>query len=134
MEAEGRQSILARHADPDIADRLPAHVLLCDGRFELLFTENETNTERLFHTPNASPYVKDGFDASLVHGRTEAVNPARTGTKACAHYLLEVPAGKRPRSGCGFRPRTTGGRRPVRSGVRGDVRPRIREADEFTPR
>ncbi|NMC50400.1 MAG: glucosidase [Desulfovibrio sp.] len=93
MEAEGRRSILARHADPDIADRLPAHVLLCDGRFELLFTENETNAERLFHTPNASPYVKDGFHAYLVHGRAEAVNPARTGTKACAHYRLEVPGG-----------------------------------------
>ena len=60
--------------------------LYCDGAPPLLFTENDTNNERLFATPNASPYVKDAFNAFLVHGHTGAVNPAKTGTKAAAHY------------------------------------------------
>jgi hypothetical protein len=59
----------------------------------LLFTENETNNERLFGTPNASPYVKDGIDRCVVHGEQTAVNPAGTGTKAAAHHVLTVPAG-----------------------------------------
>ena len=65
----------------------------CEGDVPLLFTENETNHERLFGTPNASPYVKDGFDSYLVHGRSEAVNPEQTGTKAAPHYQLNVAAG-----------------------------------------
>jgi mannosylglycerate hydrolase MGH1-like protein len=59
---------------------------------ELLFTENETNFARLFGVPNTAPYVKDAFHEYVVHGRTEAVNPARTGTKAAMHWRLEVPA------------------------------------------
>ena len=65
-----------------------------DGNFPLfLFTENETNLERLYGVPNPSPYVKDAFHGYVVHGRAEAVNPARTGTKAAAYYILEIPAG-----------------------------------------
>jgi hypothetical protein len=65
----------------------------CEGAGALLFTENETNTERLFATPNRTPYVKDGIDACIVHGRHEAVNPGGQGTKASAHYALTVGAG-----------------------------------------
>jgi Mannosylglycerate hydrolase MGH1-like glycoside hydrolase domain len=68
--------------------------LHCDGAPPLLFTENDTNTERLFNTPNASPYVKDAFHACVVNGNTDAVNPAQVGTKAAAHYRLEVGAGQ----------------------------------------
>ncbi len=67
--------------------------LVCEGAPELLFTENETNSERLYGVANASPYVKDGINDYIVHGKTEAVNPAQTGTKASAHYRLTVPAG-----------------------------------------
>ncbi len=67
--------------------------LHCDGDAELLFTENESNAQRLWDQPNASPYVKDAFHAYLVSGQGEAVNPARTGTKAAAHYVLDVPGG-----------------------------------------
>ena len=56
---------------------------------ELLFTENETNTERLWGQPNASPYVKDAFHDYVVGGRTDAVNPARMGTKAAALHRLD---------------------------------------------
>jgi len=60
---------------------------------EPLFTENESNHERLWGTANASPYVKDAFHRHVIDGETTAVNPARTGTKAALHYRLEVPAG-----------------------------------------
>jgi hypothetical protein len=67
--------------------------LYCDGAPELLFTENETNAQRLWGQPNASPYVKDAFHAYVISGQADAVNPAKTGTKAAAHYALDVPAG-----------------------------------------
>ena len=64
-----------------------------DGRSPtLLFTENETNAVRLFDSPNASPFVKDAFHEYLIHNRIMSVNPMRRGTKAAAHYLLEIPA------------------------------------------
>lgn len=81
--------------------------ILCDqetlGKFtfqaftppqKFLFTENETNNERLFHSPNPSPYVKDSFDRYIVHGEQQAVNPQEAGTKAGAYYPVRVAAGK----------------------------------------
>jgi hypothetical protein len=60
---------------------------------ELLFTENETNAERLFDAPNATPFVKDAFHAAIIEGRRDVVNPERTGTKAAAvHRLTLAPA------------------------------------------
>ncbi len=67
--------------------------LHCDGASELLFTENESNAGRLWSQPNASPYVKDAFHEYVISGRREAVNPDKAGTKAAAHYALDVPAG-----------------------------------------
>ena len=64
----------------------------------LLFTENETNYERIFGTPNAAPYVKDGINNCVVQGQQDAVNPERRGTKAAAHYRCMVaprPVGNR---------------------------------------
>src|SRR5579862_8026380 len=71
--------------------------LYCEGHDELLFTENETNYERLFGVANARPYVKDSIDACVVHGRRDAVNPDGVGTKASAHYALELQ-GRQSRS------------------------------------
>jgi hypothetical protein len=68
--------------------------LYCDGKASLLFTENETNNRKLFDGENPTPYVKDGINDYIVEGRTEAVNPKKTGTKAAAHYRLKVPPGK----------------------------------------
>ena len=67
--------------------------LLCEGEPELLFTENDTNTQHLFSTPNASPFVKDGINECVVNGKREAVNPAKVGTKAAAHYRLRIASG-----------------------------------------
>jgi hypothetical protein len=68
-------------------------VLYCKGMPEVLFTENETNRQRLYGIDNASPYVKDGINNYLVHGAKEAVNPEPVGTKAAAHYLLSIAPG-----------------------------------------
>ena len=65
--------------------------LHCDGAPELLFTENESNAQRLWGRPNASAYVKDAFHAYVISGQGDAVNPAKTGTKAAAHYEFDVP-------------------------------------------
>ncbi len=60
---------------------------------EPLFTENETNVQRLYGLPNHNPYVKDAFHEYLVNGKNDAVNPERTGTKFAPHYVLEIAPG-----------------------------------------
>ena len=68
--------------------------LLCEAAPELLFTENDTNNRRLYGADNGSPYVKDGINDYIVHGVKEAVNPKGIGTKAAAHYPLNVGPGE----------------------------------------
>jgi hypothetical protein len=80
-------TVLASH--PKLGER----TLQCEGGAELLFTENETNVSRLWGQSNPSPYVKDAFHRYLVAGEKQAVNPAKSGTKAAAHYVVDVPAG-----------------------------------------
>jgi hypothetical protein len=67
----------------------------CDfeGAPELMFTDNETNFERLFGSPNVTPYRKDAFHRRVVGGEGAAVNPAHTGTKCAAWYACEVAPG-----------------------------------------
>jgi len=68
--------------------------LFCQDNPPLLFTENETNLQRLYGVANTSLYVKDAFHDLIVHNRQEAVNPAQIGTKAAARYHLEIAAGE----------------------------------------
>jgi len=70
------------------------HWLLFEGNPELLFTDNETNLERLYGAPNHGPYVKDAIDDYVVKGKKSAVNPDKTGTKATARYRLQLGAGQ----------------------------------------
>ena len=72
--------------------QLGDYFLYCEGNPRLLFTENETNNQRLFGTANPTPYVKDGINDCVVADRQSAVNSSNTGTKAAAHYRLRVPA------------------------------------------
>jgi hypothetical protein len=67
--------------------------LAIEGDIDPLFTENDTNAERLFGVPNASPYVKDAFHAAIVDGRAEAVNPDQRGSKAAAHLRAMIEPG-----------------------------------------
>jgi hypothetical protein len=88
--------VMAQIADNKIHASHPQlgdYTLHCDGAPELLFTENETNSSRLSGQPNPSPYVKDAFHNYVISGARDAVNPARKGTKAAAHYIVDVPAG-----------------------------------------
>jgi hypothetical protein len=122
---ESRGAIVASH--PELGD----YTLSCAGDAELLFTENETNAQRLWGQPNHAPWVKDAFHRYVVAGERDAVNPARTGTKAAARHVLEVAAG-----GCEVvRLRLTAGA----AGILGPafdetVRQRLAEADEFYDR
>jgi len=65
-----------------------------DAPDDWLFTENETNNERLFGAPNVSPFVKDGIEAAVVRGERGAVNPEMRGTKAAAVYRRRVAPGE----------------------------------------
>ena len=88
LAEHGIAVIQARH--PTLQDRW----LYCERADAVLCTENETNSQRLFGVPNATPYVKDGIHEYLVHGKRAAVNPAQTGTKAAVHYRWTVGAGE----------------------------------------
>ncbi|MBZ5564431.1 MAG: glucosidase [Acidobacteriia bacterium] len=67
--------------------------LLAEGAPELLFTENETNFQRLFGVANRTAYVKDGINDYIIRTNASSVNPARVGTKSSAHYLLSLAPG-----------------------------------------
>lgn len=67
--------------------------LYAEGAPALLFTENETNAERMWGMRNATPYVKDSFNDYLLHAKTEAVNPDRFGSKSAAHYRTNIAPG-----------------------------------------
>jgi hypothetical protein len=64
-----------------------------EGAPDLLFTENENDSQALWGTPNASPYVKSGIGRYVVNGDHAAVNPQKRGTKAAAHYTLALDPG-----------------------------------------
>ena len=88
MSKNGHPSVMASHT------QLGERYLYCDGETSLLFTENETNNERIFGTHNAGQYVKDGINNYVIQGKQEAINPEQTGTKASAHYLVNLNAGQ----------------------------------------
>ncbi|HEY4757081.1 MAG TPA: hypothetical protein VIH43_00875, partial [Chthoniobacterales bacterium] len=68
--------------------------LYFEGSPELLFTENETNTQRLFGGDNSHPCVKDGINEYIVHGAKDAVSPEGKGTKAAGHFRTELSGGE----------------------------------------
>ena len=80
--------VLASHSE--LGERL----LYCEGDVPLLFTENETNNQRLFGTANRTKYVKDGINNYVVNRQAEAVNSAAIGTKVSAHYEVTIGAGE----------------------------------------
>lgn len=94
LEGTGNSVIHAHITNPVLEQYIQDYYLYCDGVVPLLFTENETNHQRLFNTPNASPYVKDGINNWLVHGQQDAVNPGGTGTKVSPYYNLTLGAGE----------------------------------------
>jgi len=89
----GEGKALAKHAEMEsyLFQASPGP----DGKVpELLFTENTTNTEKLYGIPNGHPYVKDAFHEAVIHGRRDRVNPEQFGTKTAPHYVLRIPPGE----------------------------------------
>ena len=105
--------------------------LYCEGEPELLFTENETNIERLFGAPNRSPFVKDGINSYVVNGARDAVNPEQTGTKAAAYYRLTVDGGETLSLCMRFTDKGEGNVEPFGSQFEQAFMKRQEEADEF---
>jgi mannosylglycerate hydrolase MGH1-like protein/glycosyl hydrolase family 63 len=108
-------------------------LLYCEGTPTLLFTENETNTQRLFGVANRQPYVKDAFHEYVIRGAREAVNPSQTGTKAAAHYTLHLDPGETATLRLRFLPAEVA---QGHTGILGEnfnqvFTERINEADEF---
>ena len=103
--------------------------LAMEGRPPLLFTENETNAEGLWGQPNGSLYVKDAFHRYVIGGELGAVNPAQSGTKACAWYRFDLAPGQSQT----IRLRLSPGEesRCVAEEVDGVFAQRLREANEF---
>jgi hypothetical protein len=85
---EGNGLARARH------DVLGEYQLAYEGTATPLFTDNETNAVRLFGSANGTAFAKDAFHEHVVHGRTDAVNPANVGTKFAPQYVLEIEAGE----------------------------------------
>jgi hypothetical protein len=103
-----------------------------DGKPPALhFTENETNTARLFGHANGSLYAKDAFHDFVVHGRTEAVQPKGIGTKAAAHYILDIPAGGQATVCLRLYAANEASPLPLGREFQRVFEERIREADEF---
>ncbi|MEO8216783.1 MAG: glucosidase [Acidobacteriota bacterium] len=98
--ADGRSALLADDAAaPPLAglladSRLGPHRLELSDGAELLFTDNETNGPQVFGpgADSRSRFTKDAFHRFIVGGETEAINPAQTGTKACARMRTLIPA------------------------------------------
>src|SRR5271167_4171559 len=113
------------------AAQLGDYFLHCEGNARLLFTENETNNERLFGSPNATLYVKDGINNYVVAGRQDAVNPNHTGTKAAAHYEMRVAAGATAIIRLRLANAVPGAGEPFGRRFDQIIETRRREADEF---
>ena len=88
LRQAGPGVVAASH--PDLGE----WTLACEGEVPLLFTDNETNAERVFGTRNPTPFVKDGIDRYVVQGRRDAVNPEKKGTKVAAQHALTVGPGE----------------------------------------
>jgi hypothetical protein len=135
-EATGAASQrVIKATDPILGERY----LYCDADVPLLFTENETNTQRIFGVPNRCPYVKDGINNYVVHGQDDAVNPEKKGTKAAPLYRLTVDPGQcqtvrlrlSPLSPADFAQGNGAGESPFGGQFDETLAARKNEADEF---
>ena len=133
--ADGESGIAAARASHA---ELGEWVLRADASAQLLFCENETNNERLFGVPNASPYVKDGINEFVVHGAADAVNPAADGDQGRGRITCwQVPAGDsasirvRLTASDGSRADVPGKGKPLGADFDRVFKARRKEADQF---
>ena len=85
---ETTQVVTAKHAAAGV------YHLYFEKPDELLFTENETNFEKIFKKPNTTSYVKDAFHRYLIQNESAAVNPELSGTKTAAVYKKNILPGE----------------------------------------
>ena len=100
----------------------------------ILFTDNETNNERIWGVPNRVPYVKDGFHELIIRGKTDAVNPQHIGTKAGIHYTLHLPSGGSATIRLRLHSHKDAIENPMGPSFEQTFRQRIEEADDFYSR
>ncbi len=96
-EQKSERPSMTRQNDGTVAisyETLGDYIFQYEGDAELLFTENESNSELLWGKPNESPYVKDAFHRKVIHGDAAAVNPDHTGTKCAPHFELNLAPGE----------------------------------------
>jgi hypothetical protein len=130
IHASSPTSLTAKH-DSLGTYRLEAEPVAGAPEPELLFTENETNLERLYGATNPRPFVKDAFHRAVIHGHRDAVNPARQGSKAAFHYTLSIPAESEQTVRLRLRAVEQSRGAPFDSGFDRIFRDRLAEADEF---
>ncbi len=112
---------------------LGEYIFSCDGEVPLLFTENETNHEKLFPGQrNESPHVKDGINDYVVHNIVSAINPERVGTKMAVHYKLTIAPGEAASIRLRLTPKTAAlNNVPFGHGFDEVFAERLREADAY---
>jgi hypothetical protein len=87
-------SYLNRNAVKSTHHRLGTYYLYFQKPDDCFFTENETNTEKIGGTPNATPFVKDAFHEAVIHGKNaQALRDKKSGTKFSPVYKMKIPAG-----------------------------------------
>ncbi len=84
LVAINSKTIKATHAD------LGTRWLYAETANALLFTNNETNKQKIYNVPNTSLYLKDGINDYIIRSDKEAINPENKGTKAAAHHILRI--------------------------------------------
>jgi hypothetical protein len=93
-EVERKIRLNGDQLEIDAGHDLGLYHFACKSSGEWLFTDNETNIERLFGQPNIRPFQKDGFHRYVVNGELNAVNPAQQGTKAARHLSHTLASGE----------------------------------------
>jgi hypothetical protein len=134
--ADAVRPMLGRAAgsDPAVALCEPTYGsrwLHCDGQPDLIFTDNETNTERLYGYANGHRHTKDAFHRYVIQDERDAVNPQQSGTKSAALYRMDVAAGETVTLRLRLTDREPAGANPFGPAFDAIVEARRREADEF---
>ena len=111
--------------------RVGPRILEIVGEHKTLFTDNETNYERLAGTKSRTPFTKDAFHRYIVNGEHAAVNPSHHGTKACAWVRHEVNPGESAQMLMRLRPTTTNNQQPTTNNLAHIVDQRKQEANDF---
>lgn len=125
IERVGETCLRTTHA------RMEDYLFECETPGQFLFTENETNTRRLYGTPNCTEYTKDAFHRKVIAGEDGAVNPESQGTKAAVWYILDVPAEGRQEIRLRLRPAAEAKGKAFGRDFENCFRQRMEEADLF---